>query len=1093
MAFSCDRLTLILVLLLAAAMLAGVCEGFSPPTATTLSALRDLYTQLNGESWFNNSGWADNGGADYCSGAWFGIACRDGLITHINLTANNINSSWDAEFAPYLSAIPSLEVLDFSDNVCASGILPSDWRKLQNLTTIVASNSNLSGVLLPEWSDMTSIEVLELADCYLRGPLPPRWSSMTKLRRLIVTSNSIVGSVPGEWMLMPSLESIEITQNMIVGALPIEWGSQASLIKDSLLQFSAGFNNISAPFPESWYNMTKLNVLMLNGNSFLCDSANPFPNRPFQSLSHLYLAQVGMNQGFPEMLVAPDTLKFYSLSSNNLSGTVPLLAGKSFVDVSGNYLSGNLGARQDNWKELVAANLAQQGTGMMFFVAPNNHNIVPPPVMWQIAPFVVWNPEKNENSCKSFSRITPVINNMALSVTDAVFVPAVQFGLLAQDFNGDPCKPAILQLGRPELNILIVPVLTPAEGMPWSGVAQAPVGVFSGMVFPALPNITLRHNVSYSLTLTVTLNQTEGTIARELFRFTSVSNLFSRQLCSASTLAVSQFVDCVKCPQNAVCDGSVNRGLIGRAWTLASDSYQIYQCPVSNYGCIEEESQRWNQCKEGYTGLLCSKCEEGYGKTIEFCVKCASTASNVTILILILCLSLAMVTIIVKCSIPKFDHIDTTESALLISASGGSPQQNGVESPTGAMSGRRQRQTEESKRRRYAQVLKMLVNYLQLMQLIGKTQIANLLSSGVVSQAFHVISLASISNELDVSPFSCLFPPFDAWSRFKSMCCCFVGMLVVEALISLMIARRAQLAFLKWNHILTIAFVCVLQVCYMFVIEYATVLLAHCDTYDFASIPRYLRLSTDGGYNTSFSRLSTDLTVECDSTLTEHRIVAVAVVALFGLGMPGIIARAHLYHYSSHDEAIFEFLTANYDAKFWYWELVLMLRKLFMKIVTVLVVVTPAIQAFTLIVVFSASAILHLVNSPFVSEELNRAESTLLAACIATLLLLTAAIDAPLVAEHIIVGGIFAVQLVGIVTFAVMLYKYLAAPLGTLRDVQPIERKDFGTSNSRINCRDVSPTMEEQEGVGRNGDHEEKAEISSSFLKERRNMRDNST
>ena len=79
--------------------------------------------------------------------------------------------------------------------------------------------------------------------------------------------------------------------------------------------------------------------------------------------------------------------------------------------------------------------------------------------------------------------------------------------------------------------------------------------------------------------------------------------------------------ECYLCPSEGLCDGTSKISIKSDNWWRPSeDSLQYYSCasPVSGDSCLAENGT----CKKGYQGPRCSVCTEGYGKEGSFCVPC---------------------------------------------------------------------------------------------------------------------------------------------------------------------------------------------------------------------------------------------------------------------------------------------------------------------------------------------------------------------------------------------------------------------------------------------------------------------------------------
>ena len=104
---------------------------------------------------------------------------------------------------------------------------------------------------------------------------------------------------------------------------------------------------------------------------------------------------------------------------------------------------------------------------------------------------------------------------------------------------------------------------------------------------------------------------------------------------------------CHLCPEGAVCDGAYRVKALNSWWRSSNMSVNLTQCfehaaclgaKNSNYGSInleKEQAQKENNesCAEGYRGRLCHRCASGYGReTFDSCMMCPPSESNVVLM-----------------------------------------------------------------------------------------------------------------------------------------------------------------------------------------------------------------------------------------------------------------------------------------------------------------------------------------------------------------------------------------------------------------------------------------------------------------------------
>ena len=128
-------------------------------------ALIDMYTNLDGANWANNTNWSGNTGrvmnATTNVTTWYGVTTKivDGgkHITSLHLNNNKL----DGTISSSIGNINKIEELILSSNKL-SGILPKEISNLSNLKTAYFQDNQLSGKL-PDLSGITKLETLYIS------------------------------------------------------------------------------------------------------------------------------------------------------------------------------------------------------------------------------------------------------------------------------------------------------------------------------------------------------------------------------------------------------------------------------------------------------------------------------------------------------------------------------------------------------------------------------------------------------------------------------------------------------------------------------------------------------------------------------------------------------------------------------------------------------------------------------------------------------------------------------------------------------------------------------------------------------------------
>ena len=137
------------------------------------------------------------------------------------------------------------------------------------------------------------------------------------------------------------------------------------------------------------------------------------------------------------------------------------------------------------------------------------------------------------------------------------------------------------------------------------------------------------HNMSYRVRFYVV----DGTST------VAIQDAYSNEITvgGCSTWALKFKTECVACPANAICDGSITCLASPNFWRATNTSRTFYECEQTQ-ACIGRTET--GDCMPGYApgSILCAVCAEGYAleKVGGQCAKCGSTGSNIALVILIL-------------------------------------------------------------------------------------------------------------------------------------------------------------------------------------------------------------------------------------------------------------------------------------------------------------------------------------------------------------------------------------------------------------------------------------------------------------------------
>ncbi|PRQ18505.1 putative non-specific serine/threonine protein kinase [Rosa chinensis] len=245
-----------------------------------------------------------------------------------------------------------LQTLDLSDNRFSIN-LSSDWNPPFQLTGLLDMSSLKVGPAFPKWIlTQTNLTTLVLSNAGLSGSLPIQvWDlffgldlsmnqihgklpnlSSTSLDYVNLSSNLFSGAAP-------ILEYLDISKNLLSGELPNCW-----MQFQNLYLFNFGKNKLSGKIPSSLGNLQKIDILRLHDNNF----SGELPS--LENSTRLSIVDLGNNNlsgKIPTWIgQSQPNLAILRLRSNEFNGIIPFslcsLAGIHVLDLSHNNISGGL-------------------------------------------------------------------------------------------------------------------------------------------------------------------------------------------------------------------------------------------------------------------------------------------------------------------------------------------------------------------------------------------------------------------------------------------------------------------------------------------------------------------------------------------------------------------------------------------------------------------------------------------------------------------------------------------------------------------------------------------------------------------------------
>ncbi|CAB9504609.1 leucine Rich Repeat [Seminavis robusta] len=283
-----------------------------------------FFLNVNHVQWGNR--WLS--GSPECQ--WGGVFCESGVVTVIELNANEMNGQLPAE----LGVLPKLTKLDFSHNEL-TGTIPSSLM----LTELDLGANQFAGTIPAEIFNNPGLESLNLENNTLTGTLPTDVGLASELVRLSLGFNRLSGLLPNQLFGLSNMERMVLQSNQFTGTLSEAVGN---LVNMQYLFF--GETSLDGPLPSQLGLLTILREMDMH-NSFI---SGTIPEELFTGCSELVLLYFGdcnLSGTISTSVGLLTELRALLLANNNLSGTIPEeMTASTWLyqfSVNGNQLSGS--------------------------------------------------------------------------------------------------------------------------------------------------------------------------------------------------------------------------------------------------------------------------------------------------------------------------------------------------------------------------------------------------------------------------------------------------------------------------------------------------------------------------------------------------------------------------------------------------------------------------------------------------------------------------------------------------------------------------------------------------------------------------------
>lgn len=285
----------------------GITQSCLPVSKQEREALIDLFKATNGPKWKNNTNW--NTSENVCD--WYGVTVKDGLVTSVRLSENNL----EGELPASIENLTNLQDLYLESNQL-SGSIPEEVSNLSGLRRLFLYKNKFSGGIPESLVSMEKLEYLFLNANELEGEIPEDIGDMTSLRYLSLHTNKLKGEIPSTISQMSNLEHLYLFNNKLEGEIPSDIGSLKKL-KRLLLHN----NQLSGVIPNEIASLSELTQLYLNGNQL---SGNiPQGISSLSELTQLYLNENKLSGSIPQEIGNLGKLTHLCLYSNALVGVIP--------------------------------------------------------------------------------------------------------------------------------------------------------------------------------------------------------------------------------------------------------------------------------------------------------------------------------------------------------------------------------------------------------------------------------------------------------------------------------------------------------------------------------------------------------------------------------------------------------------------------------------------------------------------------------------------------------------------------------------------------------------------------------------------------